>query len=78
MSEYSADMKDIKAERRAWRIYSHTWPNGRPYWTVENRRYIGTMHPAGKKGGISKFHNRQYAERELERIKSLYDVGGNA
>lgn len=42
-----------------WRIKKHRWPNGREFWTVENREERQVL--IGKGGGVSRFHAREMA-----------------
>lgn len=54
----------------AWRIHKSTWPNGRAYWTVEDRATNRVR--IGQKGGITKYHDREDAVRERKRLNDEY------
>jgi hypothetical protein len=43
-----------------WRIKKDRWPNGREFWTVENREESQVL--VGQKGGITRYYNRDQAK----------------
>ncbi len=46
-------------------VRKHEWPNGRVYFTVENRKGLGAT---GKSGGKSTFYDRKQAEEVRDRF----------
>ena len=51
----------------AWRIWPQRWPNGREYWTVEDREN-GRVR-IGKSGGTTKYHEKAAAVIEADRLR---------
>lgn len=51
----------------AWRLTPNQWPNGRKYWTVENRER--RLFICGKKGNPSKYYDREQAEAARDEMK---------
>ncbi len=51
----------------AWRIWADKWPNGREFWTVEDRE--GHRARIGNNGGYSKFYDRTEAEAEAKWLR---------
>lgn len=49
-----------------WRIHQQSWPNGRKFWTVEDRQ--NNQARVGSGGGISKFYDRTQAKTEADRL----------
>lgn len=49
-----------------WRLHPHRWPNGRHYWTVENRE-TGECR-VGRTGNPSNFYDRGSAKAEANRL----------
>ena len=50
----------------AWRIHQDTWPNGRKFWTVEDR--AKNQARVGRSGGLTKYHDRAQAKAEADRL----------
>ena len=49
-------------------VRTHHWPNGRRYFTVENRAGLGAC---GKSGGTSKFYDRAQAEAKRDEFNGV-------
>lgn len=52
----------------AWKAHEHRWPNGRRYWTVEDRQSKPARMRIGKGGGVTKFHDYHMALCEVSRL----------
>lgn len=50
-----------------WKAHAHQWPNGRPYWTVEDRTTRRAR--IGEKGGFTKYQVKSQAQREAQRMR---------
>lgn len=50
----------------SWRLVEHQWPNGRPYWTIENRETREVR--VGRNGHVSKFWDHGIAFTERNRL----------
>lgn len=49
-----------------WRLVEHQWPNGRPYWTIENRK---TREIRASRGGeVSEYWDHALAFTEMTRL----------
>ncbi|MGP9790663.1 hypothetical protein [Roseinatronobacter sp. NSM] len=58
-----------------WKAHQSTWPNGRKFWTVEDRQ--NNKARVGAKGGITKFHDRAQAKAEVDRLNGKDAVEEN-
>ena len=52
---------------KSWRMYPGKWPNGRAFWTVENRK-TGQVR-CGPNGGLTRFHDKAQAMAEASRLR---------
>lgn len=49
-----------------WKAYKSRWPNGREYWTVENRK--DGLHRIGPNGGVTIYYDHEAAKAERDRL----------
>ena len=49
-----------------WRLVEHQWPNGRPYWTIENPETREVR--VGRNGQVSKYWDHAIAFTERNRL----------
>lgn len=52
----------------AWKTYRDKWPNGRAFWTVEDRDSKPRQIRIGMKGGITRYHDHEMAKAERDRL----------
>ena len=52
----------------AWKVHQSTWPNGRKFWTVEDR--ANNQARVGPSGSLSKYYDRAQAKAEADRMNS--------
>lgn len=52
----------------AWRAHEGRWPNGRRFWTVEDRRSKPARAQCGDKGGVTRYHDYHMALCEVSRL----------
>ena len=59
----------------AWRIHQDSWPNGRKFWTVEDR--ANNQARVGRGGGLTKYHDRAQAKAEADRLNGKAESADN-
>ena len=53
-----------------WRIYPARWPNGREYWTVEDRASKPPQMRVGKTGRASIYYDKTKAQDEAKALRT--------